>query len=33
MDWIYLARYGSVVGSCDRSDEALGYVKCREFVD
>jgi hypothetical protein len=34
VDWIYLAQNrGLVVGYCEKSNEPLGFIKGREFLD
>jgi hypothetical protein len=33
MDWIDLARYGEVAGSCKCGNEHSGSIKCGEFLD
>jgi hypothetical protein len=33
MEWIQLAQYGQVEGSCKHRNEPLGSIKGREFLD
>jgi len=33
MDWIYLAQVSPVAGSYEHSNEYLGSIKDREFLD